>query len=52
MEEPWEIDLERARYLLSTDEMLEEILSENQGNVVLTHKIPRVVAEAVEEESA
>jgi len=26
-----EIYLERARYLLSTDEMLEEMLSKNQG---------------------
>ncbi len=26
-----EIDLERARYLLSTDEMLEEMLSKTQG---------------------
>ena len=26
-----EIDLERARYLLSTDEMLEEILGKTQG---------------------
>lgn len=31
-----EIDLERARYLLSADEILEEMLSEKQGNVVLT----------------
>ncbi|MCZ7358087.1 MAG: hypothetical protein O8C66_09215 [Candidatus Methanoperedens sp.] len=26
-----EIDLERSRYLLSTDEILEEMLSKNQG---------------------
>ncbi|MFA4934635.1 MAG: hypothetical protein WC568_02240 [Candidatus Methanoperedens sp.] len=47
-----EIDLERARYLLSTDEMIEEMLSETQGNVVLTPIKPSVSAEAAQEESA
>lgn len=47
-----EIDLERARYLLSTDEMVEEMLSETQGNVGLTPIKPSVAAEAAQEESA
>lgn len=45
-----EIDLERARYLLSTDEMVEKMLSETQGNVVLTPIKPSVAA--AQEESA
>jgi hypothetical protein len=47
-----EIDLERARYLLSTDELVEKMLSETQGNVVPTPVKPHVVAEAAQEESA
>lgn len=47
-----EIDMERARYLLSTDEMIEEMLSENQGNVGLTSAKPCAAVEAAQEESA
>ncbi len=47
-----EIDLERARYLLSTDEMIEEMLSETQGNVGLTSAKPSAAVEAAQEESA
>ena len=45
-----EIDLERAGYLLSTDEILEEILSETKDNVTLTPIKP--IAEASQEETA
>ncbi len=43
-----EIDLERARYLLSVDEMLEEMLSNNQSKVELTAKIPAAAEETIE----
>ncbi len=45
-----EIDLERAGYLLSTDEILEEILSKTKDNVVITPIKP--IAEASQEETA
>ncbi|MCZ7396265.1 MAG: hypothetical protein ABOK23_13710 [Candidatus Methanoperedens sp.] len=47
-----EIDLERARYLLSTDEMVEKMLSETQGNVVPTPIKSSGGSEAAQEESA
>ncbi len=47
-----EIDMERVRFLLSTDEMIEEMLSENQGNIVPISAKPYATAEAAQEESA
>lgn len=47
-----EIYLERARYLLSTDKIVEEMLSGTQDNVVLTPIKPLAAAEAMQEESA
>ncbi|MCZ7356696.1 MAG: hypothetical protein O8C66_12995 [Candidatus Methanoperedens sp.] len=47
-----EIYLERARYLLSTDKIVEEMLSGTQDNVVLTPIKPLAAAEATQEESA
>jgi len=45
-----EIDLERAGYLISTDEFLEEILKGTNDDVVLTPIKP--IAEASQEETA
>ncbi len=47
-----EIDMERVRFLLSTDEMIEEMLSETQGNIIPTSTKPRAAAEAAQEDSA
>ncbi len=47
-----EIDLERVRFLLSTDEMIEEMLSETQGNIVRTSAKPHAAVEAAQEDSA
>jgi hypothetical protein len=47
-----EIDMERVRFLLSTDEMIEEMLSETQGNIVPTSTKPHASAEAAQEDSA
>jgi len=47
-----EIDRERIRFLLSTDEMIEEMLSENQGNIVPTFTKPHAIAEAAHEDIA
>ena len=47
-----EIDMERVRFLLSTDEMIEEMLGETQGNIVPTSTKPHATAEAAQEDSA
>ncbi|HLB70846.1 MAG: hypothetical protein OIN88_00515 [Candidatus Methanoperedens sp.] len=47
-----EIDMERVRFLLSTDEMIEEMLSETQGNIVPMSPKPDPAAEAAQEDSA
>jgi amino acid permease len=46
-----EIDLERARYLLSTDELIEKMLSETENNVMFTLTKPSSDAEAWQEET-
>jgi hypothetical protein len=45
------IDLERARYLLSTDELVEKMLSETENNVILTPIKSSSDAEAWQEET-
>jgi hypothetical protein len=47
-----EIDMERVRFLLSIDEMIGEMLSENQGNIVPTSTKPHAAVEAAQEDSA
>ena len=47
-----EIDMERVRFLLSTDEMIEEMLSEIQGNIVPISAKPDASTEAAQEDSA
>jgi hypothetical protein len=47
-----EIDMERVRFLLSIDEMIGEMLSENQGNIVPTFTKPHAPSEASQEDSA
>jgi hypothetical protein len=47
-----EIDMERVRFLLSTDEMIDEMWSETQCNIVPTFTKPHAAAEAAQEDSA
>jgi hypothetical protein len=46
-----EIDLERARYLLNTDELVEKMLSETENNVMFTPIKSSSDAEAGQEET-
>ncbi len=40
-----EIDLERARYLLSTDELLEEMLGETEGEITDNRKVDLAISQ-------
>ncbi len=46
------IDMERVRFLLSTDEMIEEMLSVTQDNIVPTSIKPHATTEVAQEDSA
>jgi predicted nucleotidyltransferase len=47
-----EIDMERVRFLLSTDEMIEEMLNETQDNILPTSIKHHASAEVAQEDSA